>query len=206
LWHGAQETGRLPDGVAIERERRRVGYKLLLLNPRTRALRLRVPGIQLDLGGIGKGYAADEALTVLRKEGIKSVLVDAGGDIRVGSPPPGRKGWTIELSDSGKPGRELLLNDCAIASSGDAFQFLEIDGIRYSHIIDPRTGLGLEGPRTVTVIAPNAADADALATAVSVLGPERGFAMIGRMDGVFACYVHHSGFGKEQLWSVGFPR
>ena len=205
LWHSAREQGRLPDGVVVEQERRRVGYRLLLLNPRTRALRFRVPGVQLDLGGIGKGYAADEALKVLREKGISSALIDAGGDIRVGEPPPGRRGWTIELSDSSSPGHELLLSNCAIASSGDAFQYVEIDGIRYSHIIDPETGLGLQGARTVTLIAPRAAVADALATAVSVLGPDRGFAMIGGMHGVSAHYICHAKHGREERSSNGFP-
>lgn len=205
LWRRARDEGRLPDEATVERERRRVGYQLLLLNPRTRALRFRVPEIQLDLGGIGKGYAADEALVVLRKNGISSALVYAGGDIRVGSPPPGRRGWTIELSDSSKPGHALLLSDCAVAGSGDVFQYVEIDGVRYSHIIDPRTGMGLQGSMTVTIIAPTASAADALATAVSVLGPEQGFALIGWMDGVFAHFVRHANHETEEFRSVVFP-
>ena len=204
IWQHAKVDGRLPDETVLNREGRRVGYKRVLLNPRTRSLRFRIPGIQLDLGGIGKGYAADEALAVLRRHQIVSALVYAGGDIRLGSPPPARNGWTIELSER-RGGRELLLRNCAIASSGDAFQFVEIEGVRYSHIIDPRSGLGVQGQRSATVIAPEGTIADALATALTIIGPVRGFEIIRPLEGVSAQFIHYPNGEKKVFRSAGFP-
>jgi len=206
IWRCARRDGRLPDRSLLEEARRRVGYKKLLLNPRTRSLRFRVAGVQLDLGGIGKGCAADQALLVLREHQIESALVYAGGDIRIGAPPPGRRGWTIELSESeeGDPG--VVLSNCSIASSGDTFQFVEIGGARYSHIIDPFSGLGIQGQRSATVIAPKAIVADALATALCVLGPEKGFELIRGVDGVSALFARHAEGKKMVDRSSGFPR
>jgi thiamine biosynthesis lipoprotein len=205
LWHSARLEGKLPDAEILNREALRVGYEGLLLNPRTRSLRFQVPDIQLDLGGVGKGYAADEALVILRKHRIERVLVYAGGDIRLGSPPPGRDGWVVELSAGAENGRELVLSNCAVASSGDTFQFLEVGGTRYSHVIDPKTGLGVRGSRVATVIAPEAILADALATALTVTGPERGLEIIRLLDGVSAEFIHYQEGKKEVLVSADFP-
>jgi len=205
IWRRARRDGRLPDQSLLEQVGRRVGYTKVLLNPRTLSLRFRVPGVQLDLGGIGKGCAADQALLVLREHQIESALVYAGGDIRIGSPPVGRKGWTIELSESEECDPGVVLSNCAIASSGDAFQFAEIDGIRYSHIIDPLSGLGIQGQRSATVIAPRAIVADALATALSVLGPEDGIKLVQGLDGVSALFVRHEDGKRRVDRSAGFP-
>jgi len=206
MWRRARDEGVLPAKNLLSRESQRVGFDLILLNPRTQSLRFRVPRVELDLGGIGKGYAADEALAVLNECQLPSALVYAGGDIRVGAPPPGRKGWSVALGEGVKQGREMSLKDCAIASSGDAYQFVEIEGIRYSHIIDPRTGLGVVGLRKATVIAPEATTADALATALSILGPEEGFRRISSLDGVSAEFVHYPNGVRNALWSEGFPQ
>jgi thiamine biosynthesis lipoprotein len=201
LWKNAKDEGRLPSSKQLNREAKRVGYQGLLLNPRTRSLRFKVPGIQVDLGGIAKGYAADEVLRILREHHIESALVYAGGDIRLGAAPPRRNGWSVEVNG----GRELLLRDCAIASSGDTFQYLEIEGVRYSHIIDPRTGLGIRGQRGATVIAPQAIMADALATALAVAGPKKGFEIIRELEGVSAQFVHYPEGKEEVYFSANFP-
>jgi thiamine biosynthesis lipoprotein len=121
--------------------------------------------MQLDAGGIAKGYAADEALAALRRSGISSALIAVSGDIAVGDPPPGQSGWRVRVKDE-----TLTLKNAGVSTSGDDFQYLEVDGIRYSHIIDPRTGMPLRNSVNVFVIARTAMEADALATAKSVLG------------------------------------
>jgi thiamine biosynthesis lipoprotein len=119
--------------------------------------------MQLDAGGIAKGYAADEALAALRKTGISSALVAVSGDIAIGDPPPRQSGWRVRLEHETR-----TLSNAGVSTSGDEFQFVEIDGVRYSHIIDPRTGMPLQNSRNVSVIAPSAMEADVLATAESV--------------------------------------
>jgi thiamine biosynthesis lipoprotein len=166
--------------------------------------------MRLDLGGIAKGYAADQALAVLRDRGIPRALVDAGGDLAIGDPPPDARGWRIAVATphstssppssptpppedgAGTYGAEstvLLLSNCGVATSGDAYQFVEFEGRRYSHIVDPRTGMGVVGASSVTVVAPDGMTADALASAVSVLGPEEGIALIDRTPGAAALVV-----------------
>lgn len=169
LWR----QGRTPDRETL----RRCGYRNLVLDRVQRTVFLKLAGMQLDLGGIAKGYAADEALATLRARGIKQALVAAGGDLAIGDPPPGKKGWRIGLEPGGG---ELTLHNAAVSTSGDTEQFLEFGGVRYSHIIDPKTGLGVTSDFAVTVVARRGIDADALATAISVLGPERGRALLSK--------------------------
>jgi FAD:protein FMN transferase len=161
------------EGKLADRETMtRVGWRHLALDHGL--VSLKIAGMQLDLGGIAKGFAADEALEVLRAHGVKSALVAVSGDIAMGDAPPGKKGWTVRAEPGG---REFVLKNAAISTSGDTEQFLERGGVRYSHIIDPKTGLGLTSRIAVTVIARRGLDADPLATAVSVMGDERGRAM-----------------------------
>lgn len=131
-------------------------------------VRLGKAGMQLDLGAIGKGYAADEVLQVLRAMGLPQVLIAASGDIVCGDAPPGRRGWTVSAA-----GKELTLRRAAVSTSGDTSQFYEKDGQRFSHILDPRQGASLTEVLEVSVVAPNGITADALATTVRVLGRER---------------------------------
>lgn len=163
LWRTARREGRLPQQEQLEAARRLTGYRRLKLDPATRTVSLAVPGMQLDLGGIAKGYAADEALRVLRKAGIARALVAASGDLAIGDAPPGAAGWRV-----GACGKVFVLHNTAMSTSGDSEQFLEIDGVRYSHIIDPRTGWAVTGHRAVTVQAPLGIAADAWATAMNV--------------------------------------
>jgi thiamine biosynthesis lipoprotein len=155
----------------------------------------------LDLGGIAKGYACDAALAVLRQHGITRALVALGGDIAVGEPPPDRAGWRIGIaplrSPAAPPRHYLLVKNVGVSTAGDMHQAVEIDGKRYSHIIDPKTGIGLVGRRSATVVAPNATMSDGLDTAMCVMGPERGMAMIEKLDGVAALYVHETEKGAE---------
>ena len=166
LWRESRRTGRLPSAEAIAEARSRTGWRKIKLNARTRTITLAVPDMQLDLGGIAKGFAADEMLGVLRRLGLASALVAASGDIAVGAAPPGRTGWSVEAG-----GRNHVLANCGVSTSGPDAQFVMIGGRRYAHIIDPRTGIGLINARTAAVIAPTATLADALATAAVVMDP-----------------------------------
>jgi thiamine biosynthesis lipoprotein len=157
--------------IADAETRARVGWRNLVLDQKRRTVELRIPGMQLDLGAIAKGYAADEALKTLRALGVKRALIAVSGDIVAGDAPPGTKGWHIGLEPAGG---EILLRNAAVSTSGDSEQSREIGGVRYSHIIDPKTGLGLTSSIAVTVIARRGLDADPIATAVSVLGETRG--------------------------------
>jgi thiamine biosynthesis lipoprotein len=181
LWRQARIDHRAPTADALREAASRCGYGKLHLDPAAGTVLLDQPGMQLDLGAIAKGYAADAALLVLAQSGIRSALVAASGDLAIGEAPPGQRGWKIGVSRGGSDGgleRILELHDAAVSTSGDAEQNLEIGGKRYSHIVDPVTNMGLATPITVTIVARRGIDADSLATAVSVLGVERGIALI----------------------------
>jgi thiamine biosynthesis lipoprotein len=171
LWREARKRRRLPSHEEIATARQRCGYRNLRLDAQGRTVTLAVPGMFLDLGGIAKGYAAEAALSVLRERGITQALVAIGGDLAIGHPPPGKHGWRIGLAATGET--RLLYNVC-VSTSGDTEQYVEIGGVRYSHILDPATGLGVKGRRMVTVIAPDGMTADSLATALSVPGVDPG--------------------------------
>jgi FAD:protein FMN transferase len=210
LWRRARKTQQLPDPQKLAQARALVGYQNLRLDEKARTVQLLKPGMQLDLGGIAKGYAADEALGVLQQQGITRALVAAGGDIAVSGPPPDAEGWTIGIAPlenpNQKPSRYLLLHDAAVSTSGDAEQYVEIDGKRYSHIVDPRTGLGLVGRQSITVVARHGIDADSLTKVLSVLGPERGLPIIDGLEGVAALVVRQTDKGTETIMSKGFSK
>ena len=183
LWREARRTRLLPTAAERTAALGATGHTRLRLNAAQRTVTLLAPGMQLDLGGIAKGYAADEALAVLARHGCPCALVAASGDLALGNAPPGAPGWKIELApfgpNSGGPWT-LVAANVGISTSGDAEQHVEIDGTRYSHIVDPATGLGLTTRVAVTVVAPNALESDALATAGLVL-------VAGARPGLAAC-------------------
>ena len=180
LWRRAFRQREFPSEQYIRQAKELVGNHLWELEERTQSVRLLKAGMRLDLGGIAKGYAIDRAFDIIQKHGIASLLVDAGGDFRVGAPPPpNTEGWKIAKGDE-----TVFMKNTAMATSGGRFQFVEIDGVRYSHIVDPKTGLGITGLQTVHVTAPTAMEADALATIVSILGKEKGEALIDKLPKV----------------------
>ncbi len=178
LWRRCRRTKRLPKPESLERARQRSGYHRVTLSGKR--LTLDAEGMRLDFGAIAKGFACDEAIASLTKHGIQSALVDGGGDIRMSDSPPGKDGWQIEIEPekANTAATMLTLRKCGVATSGDRYRFVEIDGTRYSHIVDPRTGVGLTSRLMVTIIAPNATDADAFASAVSVLGKKEGMRLL----------------------------
>lgn len=193
LWRRARRQRALPEADRIAAALDLAGFRWLTLDAKQQTAQLAKPGMRLDAGGIAKGCAADEALKILKQAGIERALVALGGDIAVSNSPPGKKGWTIEIASldlrgAPKP-RALLMHNSAVSTSGDAEQFVELGGIRYSHIIDPRTGKALTGRRSVTVVAANGIDSDALATAVSVMDPQKGLKLIDATPGAAALIV-----------------
>jgi len=134
---------------------------------------------------------------ILASLGIESMLVDAGGDLRLGEPPPGRQGWNVEL-----PGGEtVVLSNVGVATSGDQFRFVELDGVRYTHVIDPRSGEGVRDAPTVSVVAPDATTADVLSSALTVLNAGDGQELVTSLDNVHARIV-----GAVRWTSTDFPR
>jgi thiamine biosynthesis lipoprotein len=192
LWRRARRRREFPPNDRLEEARNAVGYQLIQLDETNRRVRLTRADMRLDFGGIAKGYAADEALKVLRAKGIEQALVNASGDIAAGRPPPGKAGWKVGVAPlelDGPPSLFLRLANAGIATSGDAFQYVEIAGRRFSHIVDPRTGLGLARRSSVSIIASDCATADSLASAVSVCGPENGLPLVENTPGGAAFIV-----------------
>jgi len=175
LWRAARKSKMLPDAKELATAKELVGFKMLTLDPKAKTVALKKDGMRLDLGGIGKGFAADEALAVLKKHGVTSALIAASGDITVSDAPPGKDAWIVEIAPIGKgqPARYLKLTNASVSTSGDLFQFVEIGNVRYSHVLDPKTGLGLTGRRSVTVIASPGWRADAMTKAASALPPDK---------------------------------
>ena len=189
LWREARNTRLLPDprsALAL------TGYRNLVLEPTTSRVTLAAPGMRLDVGGIAKGFVAGEALSVLTQRGIGSAMVAASGDIAVSHPPPGKRGWDVTVELLGGT-RELVLHDAAVSTAGDTEQFMELGGVRYSHILDPRTGMALTRRIAVSVVAPAGLEADGLDTAIAVLGPERGVALMRRHPKAWALIVTEAG-------------
>jgi FAD:protein FMN transferase len=197
LWREARRTGRPPDPAALRQARERTGYTKLHLDAAQHTVMLDQPDMQLDLGAIGKGYAADEALAAIAKLGIRRALVAMSGDLAFGDPPPGERGWKI-----GTPARTLVLSNAAVSTSGDAEQHLDSGGKRYSHIVDPATANGLTGSLTVTVVARRGIDSDALSTAVSILGPDRGLALVDARPDAAALIVEAGRLLPSARWAM----
>jgi thiamine biosynthesis lipoprotein len=190
LWRRARRERSLPAADDLARARALVDFRDVVLDPGARTAQLRRPGMKLDLGGVAKGDASTQALLTLRECGVTIALAAVAGDIVVGDPPPGLNGWSVAVAplEPGSPAPTLLLTHAAVSTSGDAERFVEIDGRRYAHIVDPRTGLGVIDRASVTVVAPDGPTADSLATTVYALGPARGLPLVDSIAGA-ACYV-----------------
>ena len=178
LWRKARKEGKLPDPNLIQAAKNLVGYRKVKLDSKAHTVTLSQDGMKLDLGGIAKGYASDEALKVLRKNGIKSALIEMGGDLVLGDAPPKTKGWTVSIPNNNS--QELLLRNCAISSSGDTEQFVVIDGKRYSHVVDPTTGQGLTMRLQATIIAKDGLTTDPLSTALTLLDERNRYRLLQR--------------------------
>ncbi|MEN6404957.1 MAG: FAD:protein FMN transferase [Thermoguttaceae bacterium] len=192
LWRSARQTKELPSTTSLEAALERVGYRAVRLIPNRQAVELLKPNMRLDLGGIAKGYAVDEAMAMLRRHGLTRIMVDAGGNLALGDPPPGRSGWRIGIAPSdlhAKPSQFLQLSNIALSTSGDLWQHTLIGGVRYSHLIDPRTGMALTDQCSVTVLGPDGLSTDGLSSAVAILGPEKGLKLIDDTPGTAALFA-----------------
>lgn len=186
LWREARDAGDWPAADAWRAARAATGHHLMEACFESGSADLAVPGMRLDLGGIGKGFAADEALVTLAEHGITSALVDIGGDLVVGDAPPERAGWVVQAGcgEGGQGGTRLSLVNQAVATTGDTAQPLELGGVTLTHLVDPRSGQLLPAGLCCTVIAPDGATADALASAARVLGARAARRVFADLPGV----------------------
>src|SRR5882672_9344646 len=191
LWREARKSGKMPAREAIEKARELVGYEKIILDPDNQTVRLTTPGMKLDLGAIAKGYAGDCALAVLRSYGIKSALFEAGGNIVVSDAPPGSYGWVIEVVNDrpSSKSKKIMVKNAGVSTSGDTEQHVEIEGRRYSHIVDPKTGIGLTNRNYVTIVAKDGITSDGLSTAACVLGAEEMKFVLAKYPGTKAYFA-----------------
>jgi len=202
LWHKAGETNSMPDEIAIAAAKARVGYEKLILDANAITVRFAVDGMRLDLGGIAKGYAVDKAVEIMKQKGALAGMVDSGGNIRCFGKPTDNDSWLIGVQDPNIEGSVERIADSpdgsglmvlklnpdkigtAVATSGDYRRFVTVGGKKVSHIIDTNTATGANKLAGDTIIAKTALEADALSTAVNVLGPEKGLELIESLSGV----------------------
>lgn len=173
FWRKARKEKRFPELNEIIEKKKVVGFDKIIIDTVAKTICLTKPGMQLDLGGIAQGYIAQKILQRLQQSGAPHALVDVSGDIAIGNAPPDKSGWNIGVNVPEQSeellNKKLLLQNCAVSTSGDVYQYIEHDGKRYSHIVDPRTGYGVTSQRNSTVIAKDAITADWLATASCIL-------------------------------------
>lgn len=195
LWRSAGEKGKTPTAEQIAQAKSKTGYRKLIIDDENSTVRFAVKGMRLDLGAIAKGYSIDLAIDAMRDKGAIGAMVDVGGDIRCFGNPSGKSYWRIGLQDHRKQGQILLvlkLNDAAVATSGDYQRFVVIDDQQHSHIMNPEKADSAMELSSVTVVAPAAMQADALATAVTVMGAESGMRLIETVDGAETLLVPNS--------------
>ncbi|MFT4688400.1 MAG: thiamine biosynthesis lipoprotein [Limisphaerales bacterium] len=205
LWKRARRQRALPAPDRLAEARTRVGHYYIGFRTKDRSLVLWRQGIRLDLGGIAKGYAMDEAMRVLEAHGIRSALISGGGDLVASAAPPGKPAWKIELptlSGGGAP-RFVALVNAAFATSGDRFQFVLLDGKRYSHIVDARSGQALSDRALVYVVAPSGMIADALATSASVLTGDEAV-QLAKKNGALISVTRERENNRIRSESIGF--
>jgi thiamine biosynthesis lipoprotein len=187
FWRKARKENQLPDEDSLKDALDKTGYKYIHLDSVHQSVWLEKKGMRLDLGGLGKGYVAKAALNVLQAKGFMVAMVNAGGKIAIGEAPPGRNGWRIGITVPEQKQQImqqlLLLKNISVATSGDIYQHLDINGKRYSHIINPKTGIGVTWQRNVTVIAKGGVISDWLATACSVLSIKKSLSLIKQFRG-----------------------
>jgi thiamine biosynthesis lipoprotein len=209
LWRKTRKTKTLPTASDLVEAKQHVGYTYIKF-PKKNVVLLNTNTMQLDLGGIGKGFTADEVIKVLESNGVFSALIDMGGDIRVSNPPPNKENWVLAFSYYNEEGEEVIkkigLKDAAVATSGDMYQYVEIDGKKYSHIINPQTGMALNNSIQVTTIAKNATLADAYASAYSVIGFDKASANSKDLPNLEIFMVSHSNEEYRYWNSPGFNR
>ena len=191
LWNFDQQMKTLPDAKTAKAMVRLINYRNVILDQANRTVFLREPGMRIGFGGIGKGYAAERAKIIMQAAGVQSGIVNAAGDLTAWGKQPNGEDWTIGIADPNaarNPFSWLSITNTAIATSGNYEKFITIDGKRYSHTIDPKTGLPVTGIKSVTILSPNAEIADAMATPVMIMGVKVGLDMVNQIRGL-ACII-----------------
>ncbi len=202
LWDYKAETPRLPDPAAIEEARQRVGWTQVERRPG--AIRLPHPGMAIDLGGIGKEYAVDRVVEMAQKAGVADIMVSFGADVRVSGSPPEGGPWRVGLESPSDPGScwtGLTTHERAVASSGDYLRYMTLEGRRYGHIIDARSGYPVSNDsRSCSVIAPTCTEAGVLSTAAFILGREAGLALIDSVHQAEGCiWTEHGAYPSRRF-------
>ncbi|MEJ6580169.1 MAG: FAD:protein FMN transferase [Akkermansiaceae bacterium] len=178
-------------------------FQDVILNPKKKTVLLRQP-LKIDLGGIAKGYIADQLMVILKQAGIRQAAVIIGGEMVFTEAPPGKEGWRVGVE---RPSHETLgvltLSNTALSTSGDSYQFFELDGVRHAHLIDPASGKAKSNRLNVTTLAPSAILADAWATALRVSTPENALKLASERKEIEAAYIP---FGIPATFTAGFPK
>ena len=210
LWRQARKTHVFPDADTLRTALGRTGYRYIHLDTIHHSVWLEKPGMRLDVGGLGKGFVAQATLELLRGYGFDQAMVNAGGKIVTGTAPPGKQGWLIGINAPEEKeeilSRLLMLHNIAVATSGDIYQYVDFGGRRYSHIVNPRTGIGLTHSRNVTAIAADGTTADWLATACSILSLHQSLRLIRHLPGTALLITEKRkrGSGLYQVSSSNF--
>lgn len=215
LWNFKSHTAPIPDQKAIDEVLPSVGYRHIVLDEKSQTVYLAKTGTRIGFGAIGKGFAANRAVFALKEHGATGGVVNAGGDLVIFGHQENGEPWRIGIAnplDRDEVFAYLDVTEQAVVTSGDYEHFIEHDGRRYSHILDPRTGWPVEQVRSATVVCPDGELADALATGVSVMGVKEGLALINRLRGIEAMLVdkdgtiHFSDNLKSMMSEPGAPR
>lgn len=204
LWGFKHKDWRFPAASEIRRVLPLVNYKNILLDEEAQTAKLKLAGMKIDLGAIGKGYAVDRAIGALRRHGVKRALVNASGSIFALGTKADKTKWTVGIRHP-RGSREqffatLQIENQGVATSGDYENFFVRDGKRYSHLLDPRTGKPVDnGMLSVTIVAQTATEADALSTSIFVLGVDKGLRLIENLDGVEGALIRTKDAGSNEL-------
>jgi len=200
-WGFFRGDGRMASADELSEARRHVGGNHVTLNPVSRTIAFDEPGVELDLGGIAKGYAVDRVVALFKRRQVAAALISAGGSTIYGlGAPPGRDGWTVTIQDpidSRRIAFTVHLKDRAVSVAGRSEKSFEAGGVTYSHIMDPRTGTPAQGLLSVVVLASTGTDGDALDDAFFVLGPERGRAYLSRLRGTDVFFFLPAAAGRQ---------
>ena len=187
LWNFDKTMTSLPDPQTAKQLVRLINYRNVILDEKNCSVFLKEKGMRIGFGGIGKGYAAEKAKSLLQQKGVKSGIINAAGDLTAWGHQPNGKPWTIGIADPNTTKQAfsfLEITNTSIATSGNYEKFVLIDGKKYSHTIDPKTGLPVRGIKSVTIICPNAEIADAMATPVMIMGIKTGLDMLNQIKGI----------------------
>lgn len=192
LWNFDKTMTELPSAETALKMVHLINYKNIILNPENQTVFLKEKGMRIGFGGIGKGYAAEMAKKILVKNGVKSGIINASGDLTAWGFQPTGKPWTIGIANPNVPENAfsyLEISNKAIATSGNYEKFVTIKGNKYSHTIDPKTGLPITGIKSVTVISNNAEFADAMATPIAVMGIENGLFLVNQIPDLYCIII-----------------